>query len=194
MPTGYLTTGYIRYNTLEPKNFKRLIGRGDFTYGSLTLETVDKNDTEYDLISYDISVPPVEVTTNQPSGSQEYIGYKFLLNRDATDNTKGPIFKGYQAKATIATPRQRIIKFPVFNYDIETDKYNVLVGYEGRAIARVAQLETIEQNGDVITWQDLQTGESRQVVVEQVTFSRLTPPDRGFSGYGGIIEIIIRTV
>jgi hypothetical protein len=194
MPSGYLTTGYIRYNTLEPKNFKRLIGRGDFTYGSLTLETVDKNNTEYDLISYDASVPPVEVTTSQPVGSQEYIGYKFLLYRDGTDNTKGPIFKGYQAKATIATPRQRIIKFPVFNYDIETDKYNVLVGYEGRAIARVAQLETIEQNGDVITWQDLQTGESRQVVVEQVTFSRLTPPDRGFSGYGGIIDIIVRTV
>jgi hypothetical protein len=194
MPSGYLTTGYIRYNTLEPKNFKRLIGRGDFTYGSLTLETVDKNDTEYDLISYDASVPPVEVTTSQPVGSQEYIGYKFLLYRDATDNTKGPIFKGYQAKATIATPRQRIIKFPVFNYDIETDKYNVMVGYEGRAIARVAQLETIEQNGDVITWQDLQTGESRQVVVEQVTFTRQTPPDRGFSGYGGIIDILIRTV
>jgi len=193
-PSGYLTTGYIRYNTLEPKNFKRLIGRGDFTYGSMTLETVDKNDTEYDLISYDISVPPVEVTTNQPTGSQEYIGYKFLLYRDGTDNTKGPIFKGYQAKATIATPRQRLIKFPVFNYDTETDKYNVMVGYEGRAIARVAQLETIEQNGDVITWQDLQTGESRQVVVEQVTFTRQTPPDRGFSGYGGIIDILIRTV
>ena len=194
MPSGYLQTGYIRYNTLEPKNFKRLVGRGDFTYGSMTLETVDADGTEYDLVSYDAAVPPVEVTTSQPTGSQEYIGYKFLLYRDGTDNTKGPIFKGYQAKATIATPRQRIIKFPVFNYDIETDKYNVMVGYEGRAVARVAQLETIEQNGDVITWQDLQTGESRQVVVEQVTFSRLTPPDRGFSGYGGIIDIIVRTV
>jgi hypothetical protein len=194
MTTGYLTTGYIRYNTLEPKNFKRLVGRGDFTYGSMTLETVDKDGTEYDLVSYDVSVPPVEVTTSQPTGSQEYIAYKFILYRDGTDNTKGPIFKGYQAKATIATPRQRLIKFPVFNYDIETDKYNVMVGYEGRAVARVAQLETIEQNGDVITWQDLQTGESRQVVVEQVTFTRQTPPDRGFSGYGGIIDILIRTV
>ena len=192
--SGYLTTGYIRYNTLEPKNFKRLVGRGDFTYGSMTLETVDKDGTEYDLVSYDVSVPPVEVTTSQPTGSQEYIAYKFILYRDGTDNTKGPIFKGYQAKATIATPRQRLIKFPVFNYDIETDKYNVMVGYEGRAVARVSQLETIEQNGDVITWQDLQTGESRQVVVEQVTFTRQTPPDRGFSGYGGIIDILIRTV
>jgi hypothetical protein len=194
MTTGYLTTGYIRYNTLEPKNFKRLVGRGDFTYGSMTLETVDADGTEYDLVSYDVSVPPVEVTTSQPTGAQEYIAYKFILYRDGTDTTKGPIFKGYQAKATIATPRQRLIKFPVFNYDIETDKYNVMVGYEGRAVARVAQLETIEQNGDVITWQDLQTGESRQVVVEQVTFTRQTPPDRGFSGYGGIIDILIRTV
>ena len=194
MADGYIQTGYIRYNTLEPKNFKRLIGRGDFTYGSMTLETVDANGTEYDLVTYDSTVSPVEVTTSQPSGSQEYIGYKFILYRDATTNSLGPIFKGYQAKATIATPRQRVIKFPVFCYDVETDKYNVMVGYDGRAKDRIAQLENIEANGDVVTWQDLQTGESRQVVIEQVTFTRQTPPDRGFSGYGGILDIIIRTV
>jgi hypothetical protein len=194
MTDGYLQTGYIRYNTLEPKNFKRLLGRGDFTYGSMTLETVDADGTEYDLISYDSAISPVEVTTNQPSTSQEYLGYKFILYRDGTTNTQGPIFKGYQAKATIATPRQRTMRFPVYCFDVETDKYNVLVGYEGRAFERLAQLETIEQNGDVVTWQDLITGESRQVVIEQINFNRATPPDRGFSGYGGIIEITIRTV
>jgi len=194
MTSGYITTGYIRYNTLEPKNFKRLLGRGDFTYGSMTLETVDEDGTEYDIVSYDASVPPVEVTTSQPSGSREYLAYKFILYRDGTDNTKGPIFKGYQSKATIATPRQRVIKFPVFCYDVETDKYNVMLGYEGRAINRIQTLENIEQNGDVVTWQDLQTGESRQIVIEQITFTRQTPPDRGFSGYGGIIDILIRTV
>ena len=191
---GYIQTGFIRYNTLEPKNFKRLIGRGDFTYGSMTLETVDANNTEYDVVTYDATVGPVEVTTTQPAGAQEYLAYKFILYRDATTNSLGPVFKGYQVKATIATPRQRVIKFPVFCYDVETDKYNVMVGYDGRAKDRIAELETIEQNGDIVTWQDLQTGESRQVVIEQVTFNRLTPPDRGFSGYGGILDIIIRTV
>jgi len=191
---GYIQTGFIRYNTLEPKNFKRLIGRGDFTYGSMTLETVDANNTEYDVVTYDATVGPVEVTTTQPAGAQEYLAYKFILYRDATTSSLGPVFKGYQVKATIATPRQRVIKFPVFCYDVETDKYNVMVGYDGRAKDRIAELETIEQNGDIVTWQDLQTGESRQVVIEQVTFSRLTPPDRGFSGYGGILDIIIRTV
>ena len=120
--------------------------------------------------------------------------YKFVLYRDGTTTSLGPTFKGYQAKATIATPRQRIMRFPVYCYDVETDKYNVLTGYEGRANQRLQTLEDIEQSGDVYTFQDLTTGESRQCVIEQISFTRLTPPDRGFSGYGGIIEITIRTV
>ncbi len=194
MPDGYIQTGFIRYNTLEPKNFKRLLGRGEFDFGSMTLETVDASGTEYDIVSYDSSVPPVEVTTSQPAGAQEYIAYKFILYRDGTDNTKGPIFKGYQAKATIATPRQRVIRFPVYCFDVETDKYNVMVGYEGRALDRINNLESIEENGDIVTWQDLTTGESRQVVIEQITFTRMTPPDRGFTGYGGMLTMTVRTV
>jgi hypothetical protein len=193
-PSGYLTTGYIRYNTLEPKNFKRLVARGDFSKGSMTLETVTADGTEYDVVSYDSSVPPVEVTTSNPQEAQEYLAYKFILYRDGTDATKGPIMKGYQAKATIATPRQRVMRFPVYCYDVETDRYNVQVGYEGRAFDRIAQLESVEENGDVVTWQDLTTGESRQAVIEQISFTRLTPPDRGFTGYGGVIDITIRTV
>ena len=192
--SGYITTGNIRYGTLEPKNFKRLLGRGDFTYGSMTLETVDKDGIEYDHISYDSSIRPVEVGTSSPSTAQEYVAYKFILYRDATDTTKGPTFKGYQAKATIATPRQRVMRFPVYCFDIETDKYNTVIGYEGRAFDRIQGLEQIEENGDVLTWQDLSTGESRQAVIEQVTFTRMTPPDKRFDGFGGVLEITIRTV
>ena len=192
--SGYITTGYIRYGTLEPKNFKRLLGRGDFTYGTLSLETVDKDGVEYDHITYGDGVLPVEVATNSPASAQEYVAFKFLFNRDADENGKGPIFKGYQSKATIATPRQRVMKFPLYCFDVETDKYNVLVGYEGRAFDKIQTLEQVEENGDVITFQDFTTGETRQVVIEQVTFSRGTPPDRGFSGFGGILEVTVRTV
>ena len=191
---GYITTGNIRYGTLEPKNFKRLLGRGDFTYGSMTLETVDKDGVEYDHISYDSSVPSIEVGTSNPATAQEYVAFKFIMYRDGTTSSRGPIFKGYQAKATIATPRQRVIQFPVYCYDLETDRYNVVTGYEGRATERIQLLENIEQSGDVVTWQDLTTGESRQATIEQVSFTRGTPPDKGFSGFGGIVEITIRTV
>ena len=194
MPSGYITTGNIRYGTLEPKNFKRLIGRGDFTYGSMTLETIDKYGNEYDHISYDANINPIEVTTSQPATAQEYVAYKFIMYRDGTTNSLGPIFKGYQAKATIATPRQRMIQFPVFCFDTEEDRYNVIVGYEGRAFERIQALEEIEQSGDVITWQDLGTGEARQAVIEQISFTRLTPPDKRFTGFGGVILITVRTV
>ena len=192
--TGYLTTGYIRYGTLEPKNFKRLLGRGDFTYGSMVLETVDKDGTEYDHISYDATISPVEVTTSTPATAQEYVAYKFVLSRDTTTTSRGPVFKGYQAKATIATPRQRVMRFPVYCFDVETDRYNTMIGYEGRAAERIRLLEQIEESGDVLTWQDLTTAESRQAIIEQVTFTRMTPPDKRFDGFGGVIEITIRTV
>lgn len=194
VPSGYLTTGNIRYGTLEPKNFKRLLGRGDFTKGSMTLETVDKNGVEYDHISYDSTVSPIEVTTSSPATAQEYVAYKFILYRDATTTTTGPTFKGYQAKATIATPRQRVIQFPIYCFDLETDRYNSMIGYEGKAFEKIQALEGIEETGDVLTWQDLTTGESRQAVIEQISFSRMTPPDKRFSGFGGVIQVTIRTV
>ncbi len=192
--TGYITTGNIRYGTLEPKNFKRLLGRGDFTYGSMTLETVDKNNVEYDHISYDASVPPIEVGTSSPATAQEYVAYKFILFRDGTTTSLGPVFKGYQAKATIATPRQRVLQFPIYCFDLETDRYNSMIGYEGKAFEKILALEEIEESGDVLTWQDLTTGETRQAVIEQISFSRMTPPDKRFSGFGGVIQVTIRTV
>jgi hypothetical protein len=197
-PTGYIKTGKIRYGTLEPKNFKRLIARGTFTSGETILSSIATNaggsETEYDHIGYSLNVEPVEVTTSQPATAEEFLAYKFTFSRDATDTTLGPTFKGYQAKATIATPRVRVIKFPVYCFDIETDRYNTIVGYEGRAFDRIKLLEEIEKTGDVITFQDLTTSESLQAVIEEISFTRMTPPDRRFDGFGGIIEIMIRTV
>jgi len=194
---GSITTGKIRFSTLEPKNFKRLIARGTFTAGTLTLSSLATNtggtDVQYDHIGYVREVLPVEVTTSRPEEPQEFLAYKFTFERDTTDTTTGPIFKGYQAKATIATARQRMIKFPVYCFDIETDRFNTVVGYDGRAFARIKLLEEIEKTGNVLAWQDLTTGETQQAVIQEVTFTRMTPPDKRFDGFGGIVEITIRT-
>jgi len=196
--SGSITTGKIRFSTLEPKNFKRIVGRGTFTSGEFTLSSIATEttgvETQYDHITYDSTVDAVEVTTSQPEVAQEFLAYKFTFNRDATTTTAGPTFKGYQAKATIATPRNRVIRFPVYCFDVETDRFNTVVGFEGRAFERIQLLEEIEKTGDVLTWQDLTTGESRQAVIEQVTFTRMTPPDKRFDGFGGVIEITVRTV
>lgn len=191
---GYVQTGLIRYNTLEPKNFKRIVGQGLFTYGSMSIQTVDTNGNIYDNVSYDLAIGNPEVVITQPAGAQDAIGLRFRLYRDATDNTKTPTFKGYQLKAVPATPRTRIINIPLMNYDSETDKYNSTLGYEGRAIERLAALENAEAGGDVVTFQDFRTGEIRQCLIEEVKFTDTTPPDKRFTGYGGIINLTIRTV
>jgi hypothetical protein len=196
--SGFIKTGKIRYGTLEPKNFKRLIARGNFTAGEMVLSSVATDnagfESTFDHITYVTGTDPVEVTTNQPEDAQEFLAYKFTLTPDATDPTTGPTFRGYQVKSTIATPRVRAIRFPVYCFDIETDRYNSVTGYEGRAFDRIRLLEDLERTGDVLTWQDLTTGESQQAVIEQISFTRMTPPDKRFDGFGGIIEITIRTV
>ena len=191
---GYVQTGYIRYNTLEHKHFKRLVGLGNFDYGSMSLQSVDYEGVVYDINSYDAAIGNPESVITQPFGAQDAIALRFRLYHDAVDDTKGPIFKGYQLKALPANPRNRIIKVPLMNYDIETDKYNTTVGYEGRAFNRLAELETAESNGDIVTWQDFRTGENQQVLIEQVLFTDLTPPDKKYTGFGGTISLTIRTV
>lgn len=192
--SGWVETGLVRYNTLEPKNFKRVVGRGDFTYGSMSINTRTSSGTLYDVVQYDAVVGNPEVTITQPNGAQDSLGLRFTLYQSPTDSTKGPKFQGYQLKAVPATPRTRIITVPLMNFDTETDKYNSTIGYEGRAIERLAALEDAESAGDVVTWQDFRTGEIKQCLIEEVKFTDITPPDKRFTGYGGIITLTIRTV
>ena len=192
--SGYLDTGYIRYNTLELKNFKRIHAQGNFTYGSMSLETKDDLGNVFDVNSYDNAIGNPESTITQPIGAQDSMALRFVLYRDSTDSTKGPVFKGYQLKAVPASPRQRIIKVPLMNYDTEIDKYNSTIGYEGRAKDRLLALEAAEATGDIVTWQDFRTGEIQQCLIEEVLFTDLTPPDKKLTGFGGIVSLTIRTV
>ena len=191
---GYIQTGYIRYNTLEQKNFKRIVGHGDFSRGSMSLQSVSLDGTVYDINSYDSAIGSPESAITSPQGAQDAMGFRFHLYRDNSNATLGPIFKGYQLKAVPASPRERIIKVPLLNFDTETDKYNSTVGYEGRAYVRLAALEDAESAGDVVTWQDFRTGEIQQCLIEEVSFSDVTPPDKKLTGFGGVISLTIRTV
>ena len=80
------------------------------------------------------------------------------------------------------------------NYDFEGDRFNMPVGYEGRAADRLAALETLEAPGNVVTYQDFTNNETLQGVIDSVQFIRMTPPERRFKGFGGICYIQFRTV
>jgi hypothetical protein len=199
--SGYLQTGYIRYGTLEPKNFKRVRARGDYSNGGLLIAPVGSDGTVYETAIYNSTIGAPEINIINPPGSQEFIGMRFTLSRyeDPTDtastlDTTGPTFKGYQVRALPATPRQHLIQLPLYCYDVETDRYNVQVGYDGRSWERIQLLEDLESTGDEVIFQDFTTGEQITVVIDSVGFQRATPPSGGFSGFGGNLTVIVREV
>ena len=194
MATGYLRTGYIRYNTLEGKIFKLIQARIDTTDGAFQMQSIDATGSAYNIGTFSQGTTVPEVNVNYPVGAQQYVGFKFILNRSATDSTLGPLFTGYQVKALPAIPRQRLIQYPVMCYDHEMDKFNNEVGYEGSAWARMSQLESVENVGDTIKIEDFRTGESYIGLIEEMDFINRTPTDKRFSGFGGLLLVTIRSV
>lgn len=191
--SGYLQTGYIRYNTLEGKIFKLIQARVDNTDGGLQIASIDYRGNEYNIGSFSQGDFTPEINIPYPQGSQEYLGFKFTLTR-GDDTSAGPVFTGYQLKVLPAIPRQRLIQYPVFCYDHEQDNYNVQVGYDGRAYDRMTQLEAIENAGDTIRVEDFRTGESFVGLIEEMDFMNSTPSDKRFTGYGGMLIVTVRSV
>jgi hypothetical protein len=191
---GYLRTGYIRYNTLETKIYKLLQARINTTNGGISISSIDSVDTEYNIGTFAQGTPVPEINVNYPTTSQEYLGFKFTISRSSTDTSKGPLFTGYQLKSLPAVPRQRLIQYPVFCYDHESDKFSNEVGFEGSAYQRMSQLEAIENVGDTIRVQDFRTGEEYLGIIEEMDFINKTPEDKRFSGFGGTLLVTIRTV
>ena len=198
VPQGEVITGYIRYDTLENKAWKRIRVRtpGDtangeievFKHGVATdtvITTIDEGeDTSLD---YDL-------TTTYPD-IQPDAAFKLEMYRSATDSTTGAIVSGIAVKALPTPTRARILQIPLFCYDKETDKTGNMIGYEGYAKERLTILETTEAKGDTIVIQDFNAGgDPIECIIEQVTFTRSTPANRNYTGFGGIITLIARTV
>lgn len=192
--SGYLTTGKIRYSTLEGKIFKFLKPRVDNSNGAITSAVIDSEENTYVIGNFTQGDFTSELGISYPIGAQEYLSFQFTLTRSSTDTTKGAVLNGYQIKSLPAVPRQRLIEYPLMCYDTEKDKNGVSTGYEGRTYDRIFELEAIENVGDSIKVIDFRTNESYSGIIEQMEFINRTSTDKRFSGYGGVILIQIRTL
>ena len=192
--SGYITTGKIRYGTLENKVFKNLKARIDTTNGGLNIKSIDSTGTEFSVGTFSEGDFTPEVSIPYPVGAQEYLSFKFTITRSTTNTANGPIFSGYQLKALPAVSRQRLITYPLVCYDRETDSFGNQVGHEGAAYDKLIQLEQIENLGDTIRIEDFRTGESYLGLIEQLQFVNRTPSDKRFSGFGGVLVATIRTI
>ena len=188
-----LRVGYIRYNTLENKIFKFLQPRFQSANGSLAIYSIDAYDNEYSIGAFSQGADITQIGIPYPAAPQQYLGFKFVMDRSTTDNTKGPLFTGYQVRVLPSIPRQRLIQYPVELYDHEMDKFNNPSGYENAAYERLMNMQELENLGDLIRVEDFRTGESYLGLIEEMDFINKTPTDKRYSGYGGLLLVTIRT-
>jgi hypothetical protein len=193
VPTATLRVGYIRYNTLENKIFKFLQPRYESVNGALAIYSIDQYNNETAIGSFAQGADITQIGIPYPATPQQYLGFKFVMNRSSTDSTKGPLFTGYQVRSLPSIPRQRLIQYPVELYDSEMDKFNNPAGYEGSAYNRLLNMQEIENIGDLIRVEDFRTGESYLGLIEEMDFINKTPTDKRYSGYGGLLLVTIRT-
>ena len=196
--SGQIRNARIRYDTMENKAWKRIrirttndLAGGDIEVYKIgpTADTVITTLYEGNPTTADIDLGDV-YTEAGPDAS-----FKLTLTRNSTDATTGPVVVGIAVKALPTPTRARVLQIPLFCYDKETDKTGNIIGYEGYSRERLNALETIEANGQTVILQDFnQGGEPTEVIIDQVTFVRSTPANRNYTGFGGIIQLIARTV
>ena len=192
--SGYLQTGLIRFLTLEDKHFKlvKLLAQNPVV-SNIKVSTVLDDGTVTDMITADPNFNlSLDIATNLQS-ERSSLALKFTIY-PTTDLSAATTFNGYQLKALPAVHRTRMITLPLLNFDFEGDRYNMTTGYEGRAAERLLAIETLEGPGNVLTLQDFTNNETVQGVIESISFERMTPPDRRFKGFGGIIYLTFRTL
>jgi hypothetical protein len=189
--SGFLRTGSIRYNTLEPKAFKSLRIRGNLASGSVTAASIDGSDNEINLASITSSNVDTEVSIS-PTTPQESMGLRITLMANG-GATAGPIVRGWQLKALPAVPRSKMLRIPLLCYDREQDRFGVIRTNTGFAWERYTALRSACLTGEVVLLQDLLTSESYDVIIEDLQlFVDKSAPKVG--EWQGILTVLARSV
>ncbi|PZF84151.1 hypothetical protein [Jiangella anatolica] len=195
--SGYLTTGFVRFGTMEPKYFAAAKIVGDVTNGSIGIAgatTIDAYSEITDVANFNGST---EVALNLPGAQSpwEKLSLRFTFQRDSSTLSLGPKLDGYQLRALPApSRRQELISLPLMCKDRETvASGGTSLGGDGFAYARFSDLKALERTGVPFVYQDFRTGEARSVTIEQVLFVGQDPPDRNQKNFGGVLQVTLRT-
>ena len=189
---GYLLTAQTRYNTLWPKLFKRLSVRAQIV-GHLVVTTVDKAGNEVTVATLDDNsdLDP-DLVINAPDSPQESLGLRFTLEQDTA--TTGPVFRGYQFKALPGGPRQYSYVMPLLCFDSEKDGQGGVMGNKGYGSERLVAVQELAKQGTVVLFEDLGSGFSVLVTIEELSFEQISPGGMTQSPWGGILTLNMRTL
>lgn len=180
VPSGFLYTPKIRFNTLEPKHFKYVYMRHqNITDGSIDILGQNPNmqltSVAPSVVGSSTSGAATPFFISDIGNAQEWFQFKFVLHRGTANTGVSPIFNGYQLRALPGVSRQVIIEIPMLCLDHETDRNGVLHGYDGYAFQRLQAVETLTASGNVVLLQDLNYNTTNLVVVDDYRFEQQSP-------------------
>lgn len=195
---GWLETGRIRLGTLEAKAWRDIRLTGDPNMDGLVTGFASLSDVsaptawtqtaQINGTNYDVQGTLTAVAPNR-QGSM-YVAFRL----STTDTDVTPVFTGYQVRAVPAPQRSELINVPLLMFDWETDRNGMKYGAEGSAWRRWSHLKQLEEAAATVVWLDHTTGERAEAYIERASLNRTTPPSKGFSGSGGIAQILLRLV
>lgn len=197
-PTGYITTGRMRYRTDEHKTFHYVDVTSQPLAGTLTLDVLNDADSENRIITWDVQGQALP-TANVPSSmrTQRFVSVKLTFLRSGAATT-GPVVYGVRVKALPAGMPQRLYTLPLLCYDQEQWSSGQFEGYQGFARDRYMALKAAEDAGGIVLLVNYNfpspAGELARI--EEMKFIQLQQPD-GWQidgGFGGLLVVTLRTL
>ena len=189
--SGYLKSGLIRWGTGEKKQPVSLNVKSNInSTGTLGFTLEDQVDQLISIGSIPIT-QSTEITLAGYTSPSVNFEITFNFTRSSTDSTKSPVVEEWQIRALPAPLKSRTITIPLLCYEEERDtngNTRISVPWE-----RITYLESIEQNGGAVLFQDFATGEERICVIRAIQYEQIAPPTFA-NGVGGIVTVQLQTI
>lgn len=192
--SGWIQTGVIKFDTWQQKIWNQLRSAYDpGTSGDIQPYHVSQEGTVTSLgAAADVNGVPFRDTAGSPDGEAKvWASYKWTLSRETAST--GPSFRGYRVRALPANVVQREIQLPLLCYRKERMR-------GGRTVTRpvwdrIEAIEALERSGEVVTYQDFNTGEVKSVTVASVRFITDRPSQNQVEAGepGGMLVVTLRS-
>lgn len=189
--SGYLSSGLIRWGTGEKKQPVSLSIKSDpDSSGTLGFNLDDNADQLLTTGTVPFG-PNTEAALASYISPADVFQVTFNFARDTTTSSLGPTLTEWQVRALPSPLRSRTITIPLLCYEEERDPNgNTRVSSPWE---RIQYLESIEQNGGAVLYQDFNSGEERICVIRAIQFEQTAPPSFA-SGFGGIVTLQLQTI
>lgn len=185
---GYLTTGKIRYNTLENKTFSFIRTTNSTGPGAIAVEAAYEDEQFTPVASWQTDDIRGLEDTAPGTDPHLFMQLRFTLVKSGSTT---PVLTGYQVKALPANAVPRKVRLVALCFERETDTNGNTL--ERPTLERVRAFEALESAGRVVLFQDLATGEDHFCTIESVQLvSQHISEGRARGGREGLLLLTLR--